>query len=81
MKIFAGDLKEQCFDYYDYVKNKKNGNSNNTILYYLTLDGHEPSQESLNGLRLGQYQCISFEKDITAWLDACIGAKQLEQIQ
>ena len=46
----------------------------------MTLDGHEPSDESKGDLVDNQYECLSFDKDILSWLDNCIRMPELEQI-
>ena len=65
-KIYAGDQAEQLKRYRDFAADKyKNGFS----LYYLTLDGHEASPNSAEGV---DYQCISYERDILNWLEICL---------
>lgn len=66
VKIWAEDQKNQLWDYYNYYfkssKDKK--------IYYLTPDKHEPSEDSLCGLKKGeQYECLSFQEHITEWID------------
>lgn len=76
VKIYADDQYKQCMDYYNYaVKTDPS-----TKLYYLTLDGHEPSEDSKCTLLDSQYKCLSFAEDILKWLDECIGAEKIEQI-
>lgn len=78
VKIRAGDQKNQLWDYYNYYF----GSSEDKKIYYLTPDRHDPSEDSLCGLnghkpsedsscRLKgeQYKCLSFQKDITEWID------------
>ena len=76
VKIYANDQDSQCFDYYEYAKRR----DKDTILYYLTLDGHKPSEESIRELKDKQYQCISFFEDIHDWINDCIHNPQIEQI-
>jgi hypothetical protein len=72
VKIHAPDQTRQCYDYYQSAQNSN--------LYYLTLDGKPPSEESAKGLTLkddesGEYQevtQISFRDDIIGWLDSCL---------
>lgn len=64
VKIYAGDQPSQCFDYYKYAYNSK--------LYYLTLDGHMPSENSLATLDSTLVKPISFRKDIIDWLMKCL---------
>ncbi|MBR4328321.1 MAG: PD-(D/E)XK nuclease family protein, partial [Candidatus Riflebacteria bacterium] len=67
VKIFAGDQKNQC---YDYCSCKEN---NEKKIYYLTLDGRLPSEYSVSSINpikdreekvIGYegVECISFEK-------------------
>lgn len=63
VKIWAGDQKKQLWDYYTYYFDK----SEDKKIYYLTPDRHKPSTDSLCGLE--QYECLSFQKDITEWID------------
>ncbi len=69
VKIYAADQGDQCFDYYQYALKYDSA----PILYYLTLDGHEPSIDSRRGLKKDQeYRCISFEKEILRWISALL---------
>ncbi len=72
MKIYAGDQDKQIYDYYNFLNSKvEKINSQKVMIYYLTLDGKEPSKESLNGLNKLHYKNISFKKDILKWLQKC----------
>lgn len=75
-KIYAGDQDNQLIRYFNYKKNKNK-------LFYLTLWGHEASEEStvfknekgevIISLEAGKdYQCISYSDDIINWLNACM---------
>ncbi|WP_295917099.1 PD-(D/E)XK nuclease family protein [uncultured Anaerovibrio sp.] len=76
VKVYAGDQVGQCQDYYNYAVQK----DPNAKVYYLTLDGHDPSKESKGTLSSGQYQCISFGQDILKWLEVSIAAGEIEQV-
>ena len=70
VKINAEDQKSQCFDYYQFAASK----DENAYIVYLTKTGYKPSDYSLTGesgekLKDGDVLCISFEKDIIAWLN------------
>lgn len=66
VKIYAGDQSGQLKDYYNFVKNT----DKNAVIYYLSLDGHEPSKDSKGDLKQGsQYRCISFSGDVLKWLE------------
>lgn len=69
VKIYAYDQQKQCFDYYQTAINSN--------VFYLTLNGSNPSQESAQGLTRAdqgylEVTCISFAIDIIHWLDQCI---------
>lgn len=68
-KIYAADQENQLLRYFNYAKGKFG--SDNFSLLYLTLDGHEPSKESLGNTSEVKYKCISYANDILKWLDAC----------
>ena len=72
VKIYAADQDEQCADYYKYAVNSP--------LYYLTLDGHEPSSESKGALTDEQIKCISFREHILCWLDKCLNDSEVKSI-
>ena len=76
VKIYATDQYRQCYDYYKYVSKR----DSNAIIYYLTLDGSKPSEDSRGSLSENQYKCISFGIEILEWLNDCIKADEIEQI-
>ena len=67
VKIWAGDQEKQLSDYYRYFF----GESKDDAIFYLTPDGHEPSEYSKGKLESKQIKCISFKK-ITEWLEQSI---------
>lgn len=67
-KIYSDDRKLQLKDYYDYLKNKKE----KFYLFYLTLDGHSPSKDSLEDLNENEIICISFKYEILNFIEKCI---------
>lgn len=69
MKLGAGDGSHQLERYDRFCKSRRKEYG----LYYLTLDGREPSKQSIGELDRKHFHCISFEKDILAWLSTCIG--------
>lgn len=76
VKIYADDQADQCKDYYLYASNI----DQNAKIFYLTLDGHEPSDTSKRDLTKDQYKCISFADEILVWLDECIHAPEMKNI-
>ncbi len=64
VKIYAGDQKNQCYDYYQLAKNSR--------VYYLTRYGYEPSNYSAKGLSEDEIATISFAEDIIKWLELCL---------
>ncbi len=65
VKIYAGDEWEQVKRYAEFASKAKDNQ-----VYYLTLDGHEPSDGSKGD---AEYVCISFGEDIRNWLLRCGG--------
>ena len=65
-KIYAGDQFAQIERYKNYKKA-------NCEVYYLTLEGNEPSNESKGNLNSGvDFHCISYKENIVNWLEDCI---------
>ena len=68
VKIWAGDQNEQLKDYYKFYF----GDSKDAQIYYLTPNGHSPSDKSKgegeDGLKDEQIVRISFTEDIKNWL-------------
>lgn len=65
-KIFASDQYRQLTRYFNYDKNAK--------LIYLTLDGSEPSKESIVGIPANKVVSIvnlSYKTNIKNWLENC----------
>ena len=76
-KIYAEDQGEQLDRYYKEMKTKHN----KIKVFYLTLDGHDPSEQSLgNTLSLMEKSIegkekvtnISYEINISKWIEECI---------
>lgn len=63
-KIYAGDQEAQLFRYHNYKPDAK--------LIYLTLDGAEPTKDSLKKLDRDAVTCISYKYDILSWLKECV---------
>ena len=64
-KIDAGDQDYQIERYANFNKEK------NTI-YYLTLTGYPPSEESKGDLKENKdFYCISYDRTILSWLEKC----------
>lgn len=64
-KIYARDQSEQLIRYEKFASN----NSDQYTIYYLTLYGHDASENSADGV---DYKCISYSKHIISWLQRCI---------
>jgi len=72
-KIYAGDVPEQILRYYNYAK--EDPDIDKFAIIYLTLDGHEPSEESLGKdlkEKKDSYITLSYKQDILSWLKECI---------
>jgi hypothetical protein len=62
-KIYAGDQDKQILRY---------SKVPNSVVFYLTLDGHAPSEESSDELTPGKdFFLLSYKEDIKNWLKAC----------
>ena len=61
-KVWAGDQPQQLQRYAEKLKDYK------PHLLYLTLDGHEPSKDSVGDLN---FECISYKDDLFPWLKRC----------
>jgi hypothetical protein len=78
VKLYAPDQKRQCVEYYEYAKRY----DENTVIYYLTLDRHEPSADSKGYLKPGEgepLQLISFADEIVIWLQDCMEKDEVKQ--
>lgn len=65
-KIYANDQNLQIVRYCNYNRSKN-------VVYYLTLNGSEPSKESKGKLKSGEdYFLISYRKHIYEWLQLCL---------
>lgn len=71
VKIYAGDQPKQCQDYW-YAIGKLCPQSQNCFIWYLTLDGHQPSKDSQGTLNDTDIKQLSFQGDIISWLLACL---------
>lgn len=66
VKIWSDDREAQLNDYYHHYFRNDFGHQ----IYYLTPDGKKPSDSSRGKLSDENIRYISFEKDISAWLNA-----------
>ena len=67
VKINAPERENQCLNYYNYAKDIMN--SNDAKIVYLTKNASKPMQyEKMRKNCI----CLSWEKDIIAWLDECL---------
>lgn len=66
-KIYAGDQHKQLNRYHNFIKDK----SKKSFLFYLTLDGHLPSDNSIGKLKESDFFNISYREDILKWLNLC----------
>ncbi len=68
-KIDAGDQEAQLARYRNYAKKYGTG----FTLFYLTKDGHEPSEWSIGKETDKHYwRCISYAHDVKSWLQNCM---------
>lgn len=64
VKIYAGDQHQQIKRYAQFATKAQDSQ-----VYYLTLDGHEPSEKSTDGT--DNFACLSFREHIRPWLVRC----------
>lgn len=83
-KINAGDQEAQIKRYIKTVQKENDGEAEIYVLF-LSPQGREPSDYSLSGLKIedgkildkngdetAKFKAISYDKEITAWLDICL---------
>lgn len=69
VKLYAKDQDAQLCDYFNYYKAiDKDTDKDIDKIYYLTIDGKEPSKSSVGNLIKENYSCISFFKEIYSFL-------------
>ncbi len=68
-KIYAEDQQEQLQRYAEYAKSKK---KDAVYIFYLTLRGHSPSENSRGTLDENEVSLISYEKEVLGWLEKCL---------
>lgn len=76
-KIYAGDQHCQMFRYNQFAKKDLQLADNQLRLIYLTLNGDEPSKDSLNDDDF-KYFRISYRDDILPWLECCLSIAALK---
>lgn len=67
VKINAGDWALQVKHYASFTIEQ----ANNSRIFYLTLDGHDPSEESTGGDGHLDISWVSFAREIRKWLERC----------
>ena len=78
-KIYAGDSNNekggQLERYIDLIHKNRNIALENILLFYLTLTGHDPSDESIGKYKNSgkvKLKTISYKTDIIQWLESCL---------
>lgn len=69
-KIYAGDQEAQLDRYAQFAKRR----GKRALIFYLTLDGAEPSSQSYGSLSREDVVCISYCDLIDQWLTRCAAA-------
>ena len=70
VKIWATDQNTQCKDYYDFAKEQHPVGAKK--IFYLTIDGHEPNESSMDKLKdEGHLELLSFRNHVLSWLEQC----------
>ena len=68
VKIYAGEQKDQCADYYNFAKSK----DKQAKVVYLTRFGDAPSGYSVKDIAEDEIINISFSHDVIGWLEKCL---------
>ena len=69
VKIYAVDQDRQVERYMKYARSQKPDGA--ATVFYLTLDGHSPSNESMGDCTQDSIVYLSFESEILEWLKQC----------
>lgn len=77
MKVDARDGDSQLARYASFCRKKRK----EYTVYYLTLDGHVPEEQSVRGVEPERFRCISFEKEIISWLESCMASVETDGYQ
>lgn len=77
MKVDARDGDSQLARYASFCRKKRK----EYMVYYLTLDGHAPEEQSVRGVEPERFRCISFEKEIVSWLESCMASVEADGYQ
>ena len=75
MKIYASDGDRQIERYENYCKSREKDYK----IFYLTLDGREPSEVSIENNKNSKVECISFEDNILPWLEESLNYMKKEK--
>lgn len=68
MKIDAGDQPIQLERYESFCKSRRK----EYLMFYLTLLGDEPGEQSIGNMDTSRLKCISFQDEILSWLEKCL---------
>ena len=68
MKIDAGDLDNQLYDYEKDLQKKAQKNGQKVVIFYLSKDGKDAQPNSVSNIN---YKKISFKEHILKWIDEC----------
>jgi len=85
-KVYADDQKKQIERYWVHLKNMAIPQNRKKILY-LTIDGGEPSDTSINEeykkylFECGVLHCISYKRDIRSWLETILQVIESDKIR
>lgn len=85
-KIYASDQELQLYRYYEFLK-RRNFENEQFIIFYLTIDGSDPSEYSINKDTLYELKSknalknISYKKDIYKWLSGLLHQIKSEKVR
>lgn len=68
-KIYASDQYKQLERYHEIIKGE---GYKSILIFYLSLDGHEPKEDSVGELAKEKIKLLSYQVDILNWIERCI---------
>ena len=85
-KLYAGDQYMQLCRYYNYI-NQLEYNDQQIMMCYLTIDGNDPSHNSIDKELMTDLKCrnilrnLSYKNDIKNWLEDLISRIQADKVK
>ena len=86
-KLFAHDQNRQLERYYDFLTKDKQFDTQEMMIFYLTIDGRDPTPDSIDKKSLkslkdnNEFRSISYNEDIKNWLKDIILKVQADKVK